>query len=86
MWEAVKKVFSSLKLLKSKAGSSIRHIVALDKQYHEGGEFKVDEHEKKTAPDNCSGRTIKGYANLIWFTEQVCCTYESLLYKLLHCI
>ena len=29
---------------------TILNIVALEKQYCEGGEFKVDEHEKKTAP------------------------------------
>ena len=36
--------------------------------------FEVDAHEQelvKVLP-NCGGRTIKGYANLIWFTEQVC--------------
>ena len=33
----------------------------------------MDQYEQKLAPllPNCGGRTIKGYANLIWFTEEV---------------
>ena len=62
------------------AASSIGYIVALGKEYRQGGAFTVDEHERKVATllPSCGGRTVKGYANLIWFTEQVC-TIDSLL-------
>ena len=67
------RAFSSLKTLKSDAVSSIGYIVALAKTYREHGAFIVDEHEKKVATmlPKYGGRTIKGYANPIWFTEQV---------------
>ena len=69
------RAFSSLKSLKSEVASSIGYVVALGKLYRDGGAFEVHEHEKKVATllPNCGGRTIKDYANLIWFTEQVCC-------------
>lgn len=65
--------FSQLKALKDEAAHSIGSIVALGKKYRNGGGFVVDEYEKKitTLLPNCSGRTIKGYSNLIWFTEEV---------------
>ena len=63
--------FSALKELKMKA--SMGFIIALGKRYRETGAFAVDENEKQLATvlPSCSGRTIKGYANLLWFTEQV---------------
>ena len=64
--------FSSLKQLKDTANSSIGYYISLGKLYRESGIFEVDEYEQKvsTLLPNCSGRTVKGYANLIWFTEQ----------------
>ncbi len=65
--------FSSLRQLKEEASRSIGYFIALGKRFREEGVFEVDGYEKdllKLLP-NCGGRTIKGYANLIWFTEQV---------------
>ena len=64
--------FSSLKQLKDTANSSIGYYISLGKLYRECGIFEVDEYEQKvsTLLPNCGGRTVKGYANLIWFTEQ----------------
>ena len=71
--EEQRKAFSSLKLLKDAAASSIGYFVALGKLYRENGVFEVDELGQKLADllPKCIGRTIKGYAHLIWFTEQV---------------
>ena len=65
--------FSALNRLKEAASSSIGYYVALGKVYREKGVFEVDEYEERLMQylPNCGGRTIKGYANLIWFTEQV---------------
>lgn len=65
--------FSSLKDCKEKASSAVGHYIALGKKYRDTGIFKVDEYEEvlSTLLPNCGGRTIKGYANLVWFTEQV---------------
>jgi len=65
--------FSSLKDLKEKASCSIGYYIELGKRYRETGVFSVDEYEEKVASflPNCGGRTLKGYANLLWFTEQV---------------
>ena len=71
-----RQAFSLLKNLKREASCSIGYILALGKRYRESGISEVDLHEQRVAdllPD-CGGRTIKGYANLIWFTEQVCKT------------
>ena len=71
--EEQREAFSSLKQLKDAASSSIGCLVALGKLYREIGVFEVDELGQKLAcllPE-CIGRTIKGYAHLIWFTEQV---------------
>jgi hypothetical protein len=50
----------------------------LGKKYKETGVFEVDQYEKKVGEilPGCGGRTIKGYANLIWFSEQVICQAE----------
>ena len=55
------------------ASRSIGYFIALGKRYREEGVFEVDDHEKRMVEllPNCGGRTIKGYANLVWFTEQV---------------
>ena len=65
--------FSSLKSLKANASNSIGYLISLGKKYKEQGVFEVDEHEQHLLPllPNCGGRTVKGYANLVWFTEQV---------------
>jgi len=65
--------FSALKHLKEDASRSIGYYIALGCRYKEVGVFEVDQHEQRLASllPNCGGRTIKGYANLIWFTEQV---------------
>ena len=70
------RAFSDLKSLKAEAANSIGYIVALGKQYRQNGAFQVDEYEKQIACllPHCGGRTVKGYSNLIWFTEQACCT------------
>ena len=67
------RAFSSLKSLKAEASNSIGYIVAIGKAYRQGGAFVVDEYEKRVATllPNCGGRTVKGYTNLVWFTEQV---------------
>lgn len=64
-----------LKRLKEEAPKSIPGFyIALGKKYREEGVFEVDTREQELAKvlPNCGGRNIKGYANLIWFTEQVC--------------
>ena len=55
------------------ASGSIGYYIALGKRYREEGVFAVDDYEQRLVKllPNCGGRTIKGYANLIWFTEQV---------------
>ena len=65
--------FSSLKNLKKNASSSIGYYISMGKKFREAGVFEVDKYEKDLAIllPNCTGRTIKGYANLVWFTEQV---------------
>ena len=65
--------FSALKRLKEEASLSIGYLVALGKKYREEGVFQVDNIEKRLAEllPNCGGRTVKGYANLIWFTLKV---------------
>ena len=65
--------FSALKQLKEDASRSIGYFIALGRRYRDEGVFEVDRHEERLANllPNCGGRTIKGYANLIWFTEQV---------------
>lgn len=72
--------FSSLRQLKEEASRSIGYYIALGKRYREEGVFQVDEYEKDllTLLPNCGGRTIKGYANLIWFTEQVSIACKTL--------
>ena len=47
--------------------------MALGKKYRNEGVFQVDQYEHRLAPllPNCGGRTIKGYANLMWFSEEV---------------
>jgi hypothetical protein len=68
-----REAFTSLKHIKSEASGSIGYFISLGKRYRETGVFQVDSHEQALASlfPNCGGRTIKGYANLIWFTEQV---------------
>lgn len=65
--------FSALKQLKEDASRSIGYYVALGSRYRDVGVFDVDTYEQRLASllPNCGGRTVKGYANLIWFTEQV---------------
>lgn len=65
--------FTSLKQLKDTANSSIGYYILLGKLHRECGIFDVDEYEQKVSAllPNCGGRTVKGYANLIWFTEQL---------------
>jgi len=65
--------FSALKDLKEKASCSISYYIVLGKRYRETGVFNVDEYEETIASflPNCGGWTLKGYANLLWFTEQV---------------
>lgn len=65
--------FSLLKGLKEAASRSIGYMIALGKKYRETGVFQVDDYEQRLVNllPNCGGRTIKGYANLMWFTEQV---------------
>ena len=76
------RAFSDLKSLKAEAANSIGYIVALGKHYRQNGAFQVDEYEKQVAGllPHCGGRTVKGYSNLIWFTEQAC-----MLHKYLQC-
>ncbi len=65
--------FSSLRELKEASSQSIGFYIALGKRFRNEGAFEVDGYEKellKLLP-NCGGRTIKGYASLLWFTEQV---------------
>ena len=71
--EEQRMAFSSLKQLKDASSSSIGYFVGLGKLYREIGVFEVDELVQKLADllPKCLGRTIKGYAHLIWFTEQV---------------
>ena len=47
--------------------------IALDKQYGDIGVFEVDAHEQRLTNllSKHGGQTVKGYANLIWFAEQV---------------
>ena len=47
--------------------------MALGKKYRNEGVFQVDQYEHRLALllPNCGGRTIKGYANLMWFSEEV---------------
>ena len=73
--EEQREAFTSLKQLKDTANSSIGYYIALGKLYRECGIFDVDEYERRVSMllPNCGGRTVKGYANLIWFTEQVSC-------------
>lgn len=68
-----RQAFSALKRLKSEASSSIGFFISMGKRYREVGAFEVDDYEQRLLPllPTCSGRTLKGYANLIWFTEQV---------------
>lgn len=65
--------FTSLKSVKANASNSIGYLVALGKKYKEQGVFDVDNYEQRLMSllPNCGGRTVKGYANLVWFTEQV---------------
>ena len=65
--------FTSLKHLKDTANASIGYYIALGKLYRDSGIFEVDEYEQRvsTLLSNCGGQTVKGYANLIWFTKQV---------------
>ena len=72
--EGQRVAFSSLKHLKDTASSSIGYFMSLGKTYRSTGVFEVDEIGQKLADllPKCIGRTIKGYAHLIWFTEQVC--------------
>ena len=62
-----------LKHLKEDASRSISYFIALGCWYRDEGVFQVIQHEQRLANllSNCGGRTIKGYTNLIWFTEQV---------------
>ena len=62
-----------IKDLKEKASCSIGYYIELGKRYRETGVFHVDEYEETVASllPNCGGQTLKGYANLLWFTEQV---------------
>lgn len=70
---AQRQAFSALKQLKDDASCSIGYYIALGKRYRDVGVFDVDMYEQRLAQmlPNCGGRTVKGYANLIWFTEQV---------------
>ena len=74
-------LFSSLKRLKEEASLSIGYLIALGKKYREVGVFQVDDMERRLAEllPNCGGRTVKGYANLVWFTLQVC-TFTYILH------
>ena len=68
-----RQAFSSLNTLKGEAANSVGYFVALGKRYKESGVFQVDDYVPRLAEllPNCGGRTVKGYANLVWFTEQV---------------
>lgn len=65
--------FSALKLLKAQGSQGIGYFIALGKKYKDSGVFEVDAYEDRLTPllPNCGGRTVKGYAHLVWFTEQV---------------
>ena len=65
--------FSSLKRLKDVASCSIGYYIQLGKRYKEAGVFEVDRYEKRVGDllPGCGGRTVKGYAHLMWFSEQV---------------
>ena len=71
--EEQREAFTLLKHLKDTANSSIGYYMALGKLYRDSGIFEVDEYEQRVSILllNCGGRTVKGYANLIWFTKQV---------------
>ena len=74
-----REAFTSLKHLKDTANSSIGYYIALGKLYRDSGIFEVDEYEERvsTLLPNCGGRSVKGYANLIWFTKQVSTKIKS---------
>ena len=63
---------SALKKLKQNAPKSIAFLIALGKVYRQRGVFEVDNLEEKLATllPKLGGRTLNGYAHLIWFTEQ----------------
>ena len=65
--------YASLRRLKEESSCSMGYLLALGARYRERGVFDVDNYEQRLAQilPNCGGRTVKGYANLIWFTEQV---------------
>lgn len=65
--------FTNLKYLKEQASNSIGHYISLAAKYRQTGCFEVDQYEGRLGAmlPKCGGRTVKGYANLIWFTEQV---------------
>ena len=71
--EEQREAFTSLEHLKDTANSSIGYYIALGKLYRDSGIFEVDEYEQRlsTLLPNCGGRTVKGYANLMWFTKQI---------------
>ena len=74
--------FSSLKDYKEKASAAVGYFIALGKKYRTTGVFKVDEYEEALSAllPNCGGRTIKGYANLVWFTQEVCFNQYATVY------
>ena len=65
--------FTNLKHLKEQASNSIGYFISLAAKYRQTGCFEVDEYESRLGAmlPKCGGRTVKGYANLLWFTEQV---------------
>ena len=65
--------FSSLKECKEKASSAVGYFIALGKKYRATGVLEVDEYKEQLSAllPNCGGRTIKGYANLLWFTNKL---------------
>jgi len=68
-----RQAFSAPKRLKAEASSIVGFFIAMGKRYREVGAFEVDQYKQRVLPllPTCSGRTVKGHANLIWFTEQV---------------
>ena len=78
------RAFSDLKSLKADAANSIGYIVALGKHYQQNGAFQVDEYEKQVAGllplTTLWRKNSKGIFNLIWFTEQACCTNTTMYF------
>ena len=59
--------------LKANANTSMGSYIGLGKLYRQNGIFDIDDYEERVSIllPNCGGRVLKGYANLLWFTNQV---------------